>query len=118
MSRRSKKDGRTKPVLKEKRAKFLLNTLKENHDFDLVGEIVKTYREIDALQDPVERLRLLRSVQKDLMKYCFPTLKSFESHKISEATYITFNIPSPVPAPKKVKPLSIPQDDIVDVDGN
>lgn len=106
--------------LKEKRARFLLNTLKESHNFDLIEEIVKTYHEIQLIEDEIERYRLLRSVQKDLMKYCFPTLKSTETRKETEQTVINFNIPLPPKQPKKVSPIQI-EDGTVDgeiVDGD
>jgi len=82
-----------KGISKERKARFLLNLLKEEHNFDLVGEIIKTYREIQTLADDEVRLQLTRSVQKDLMKYCFPTLKSTETRKEMEQTLINFNIP-------------------------
>ena len=111
-----------KSTLKEKRARFLLNTLKEEHNFDLIAEIVKTYHEIEDLEDDHERLRLMRSVQKDLMKYCFPTLKSTETHKETEQTVINFNIPALPSQAKKVspdyldEPLDIQDGEIIDGD--
>ena len=111
---------KTPATLKEKRAKFLLHMLKEEHKFDLVGEIIKTYREIEELEDDHMRLQLMRSVQKDLMKYCFPTLKSTETRKETEQTIINFNVPVLPSQPKKVSPdyldapLDIEDGEIID----
>jgi len=105
-------EGSVKYVHRQKKAKFLLNILNEDHNFDVVAEILKTYKEADALLDPVEKIRLKRSIQRDLMKYCFPVLKSTEVKTDAANTTIHLHIPAPT---KHVAPAPLPMIDEADV---
>lgn len=79
----------------EKRSQKLLSLLKNDHNFDLVSEIVKTYHEIEELDNDLDRIRLMRSVQKDLMKYAFPVLKAEEGGTDRPAIILNFDLPEP-----------------------
>lgn len=95
---------------KKKKSQLLLRTLKEEHDFDLLAEIIKIYREADDLEDDHERIKIQRGIQRDFMKYSFPTLKSAEIRKDTEHTVINISLPGPTP-PKKVSSPQLPDPD-------
>lgn len=105
------------PQIQERRAKRLLNLLKDDHRFDLVEEIVKTYNEIKLLEDDLVRIRLMRSVQKDLMKYAFPILKAEEGNTDKPAIIINLDIPESKPM-RNITPntITINDDDYDDED--
>jgi len=87
-TKRSPPPARKNP--KEIRARRLLTILTEDHNFDVIKEMVKTYQEIQTLQNDMDRIRLSLTVQKELLKYCFPAIRPDESG--GEKPGVVFNI--------------------------
>ena len=87
-TKRSPPPARKNP--KEIRARRLLTILTEDHNFDVIKEMVKTYQEIQTLKNDMDRIRLSITIQKELLKYCFPAIRPDESG--GEKPGVVFNI--------------------------
>lgn len=99
------------------RAKALLEQLKNDHDFDLIKEIMKTYQMAMELTLLPERIQWRRSIERDLMSYCFPKLRTTEVTQKTDKTIINFTIPAPESHAKLGGEKSLPQLEI-DSDGD
>lgn len=75
---------------KEIRARRLLTILTEDHNFDIIKEMVKTYQEVQTLQNDMDRIKLSLSIQRELLKYCFPAIRPDDSG--GEKPGVIFNI--------------------------
>lgn len=104
----------------QKRAKALVRILKEEHNFDVIEKILETYMMACGLPELEDQIKYRRSIERDLMAYCFPKLKSTETKQQTEQTVINFNIPAIPSSPTRVTPTQIVEDiqDAEIVDGN
>ena len=78
--------------MSQKNAERLLYLLAVEHKFDIVKEIVSLYQDAGQLESDLERLKIQKSILKDLMKYCFPVISSEATEKELPGVQINFNL--------------------------
>jgi len=90
---------------KQKRAKVLLKQLKEDHQFDLIDQVLFTYMMAGELEGLEDQIKWRRSIEKDLMGYCFPRLKSTEVNLGSgDTTVLNLMLGNPTQEQPKAAP--------------
>lgn len=76
----------------QKNAERLLHLLINEHQFDIIKEVVKLYKEADELENFLEKIKIKKSIIKDLLKYCFPVIASEQTEKELPGVKINLNL--------------------------
>lgn len=78
----------------DKKQTKLITILKDDHNYDIISEIVTHMKEIKRAKKikPLEKHRMLMNYNLTLLSYCMPKLKVLEDDRSKTGDKIQFNI--------------------------
>lgn len=81
-------------VVASKKQKDLFIILKEDHNFDIIAEILNHIKEIKRAKKikPNEKHRFLQNYYQTLLSYCMPKQKVIEDNSLDKGRPINFSI--------------------------